>query len=63
MVAEFFINRFLSVDFPVIIDDRSAGSIRLFAMIDDKSQLIPITICYSVWPGKESQFGLNDKKV
>ena len=28
-----------------------------------KSQLIPITIYYSVWPGKESQFGLNDKKV
>ena len=36
MAAEFFINRFLSIDFPFIIDDQSVGSMRLFPMMDDK---------------------------
>ena len=32
----FFISRFLSIDFVIIIDDRSVGSVRLFPMSDDK---------------------------
>ena len=36
MAAEFFISRFLSIDFPVIIYDWSVGSIRLFLMVNDK---------------------------
>ena len=36
MAADFFIKRFLSIDFLIIINDRLVGSIQLFPMIDDK---------------------------